>query len=94
MFEERFFGIPWSVLALIALGVAVVYVFIDTSGGATGVRWFIVRWMHSLCWLLLAVAALAMTKLTPLAPAWAGPIGAAGGVLYFVFIVTMFAGRN
>jgi hypothetical protein len=94
VFEERFCGIPWSVLALAALGIAVVYLFIDTSAGATGLRWLIARWTHSLCWLLLAVAALAMSKLTPLPAAWAGPIGATGGALYLAFIVTTLSGRD
>lgn len=65
----------------------------DTSGDATGLRWFIVRWTHSLCWVLLALAALAMSKLTPIPAGWAGIIGALGGVLHLVFIVTTLTGR-
>ena len=52
------------------------------------------RWAHPAVWVLLAIAALAMTRLTPLPAAWAGPIGATGGVLYLVFIVAMLSGRG
>ena len=58
MLAERFWGIPWSVLALAALGVMAVYLVVDTSHGTTGATWVVLRWFHSLCWLLLALAAL------------------------------------
>jgi hypothetical protein len=93
LLAEKLWGIPWSVLALIALGVMVVYLVLDTSHGATGVSWFIMRWFHSLCWLLLALAALAMAKITPLPPEWAGPMAVAAGLTYAVFMLTsLFAG--
>lgn len=88
LFTEKIWGVPWSVLAAAALVIAVIYVIIDTGGGATGIRWIVQRWFHPLCWVLLATAALSRTKLTPLPPEWAVPIAAAGGVAYAVFIVT------
>jgi len=88
---ERLWGIPWSVLTLIALGVMVVYLVLDTSNGASGPIWFILRWFHSLCWLLLALAALAMAKITPIPSGWATPLAVAGGVVYAVFMVTSLA---
>jgi hypothetical protein len=91
LFAERIFGIPWMVAVLIAVGVAVAYMIIDTAGASSGWRWFILRWFHSLCWLCLAVAALAMTKATSLPAGWAGPIGAVGGVIYLVYLATMLA---
>jgi hypothetical protein len=93
LFAERIFGIPWMVAAPIAVGVAVAYGIIDTSGSNVGWRWFILRWFHSLCWLCLAMAALAMTKVTPLPSSWAGAIGAIGGVIYLVYLATMLASR-
>lgn len=85
---ERIWGIPWSVLALAALGIMIAYLVIDTSHGATGPSWIILRWFHSLCWLLLALAALAMAHITPLPGEWAKPLAVAGGVTYAIFMVT------
>ncbi len=88
LLAERLWGIPWSVLTLVALGVMAVYLVLDTSHGASGVSWFILRWFHSLCWLLLAMAAMAMAKITPIPPGWATSLAVAGGVTYAVFMVT------
>ena len=88
LFVERIWGLPWSVLALVALGVMAVYLVLDTSNGATGVAWIVLRWFHSLCWLLLALAAVAMARITPIPLDWAKPLGIAGGLTYAVFVVT------
>lgn len=93
-FEERIFGVPWSVLVVFALAVAVVYIAIDMGGAATGLRWMLVRWGHPVAWLLLALAALAMTKLTPLPATWAVALGAGGGVAYLAFIGATLLGRG
>jgi hypothetical protein len=88
LLAERLWGIPWSILTLVALGVMVVYLMLDTSHGATGVSWFVLRWFHSLCWLLLALAALAMAKVSPIPSEWATPVALAGGVTYAIFMAT------
>ena len=94
LFAERIWGVPWSVLALLALAIAVIYVVIDTAGDAAGLRWWVLRWFHSLCWLLLALAALAMARITPLPPQWANSLAVAGGAAYAIFIATSFLGRG
>lgn len=88
LLAERLWGIPWSVLALIAVIVMAVYLVLDTSHGASGLSWFVLRWFHSVCWLFLALAALAMAKLTPIPSDWATPLAIAGGVTYAVFMAT------
>jgi hypothetical protein len=87
LFSETIFGIPWIVLAAIALVVAVAYVVIDTAAGASGLRWIALRWFHPLCWLFLATAALARSKATPLPADWAGAMGATGGLFYLAFAI-------
>ena len=94
LFAERFYGIPWTLLALIALAVTIVFLVIDLSAGASGLRWIVVRWGHALVWLLLMLGALAMSRITPLPVAWAGPLAAAGGVLYLVFLGFSLSGRS
>lgn len=94
LLAERIWGIPWSVLTLLALAVMAVYLVLDTSNGSTGITWFVTRWFHSLCWLLLALAAITMTRLTPLPPNWAGPLAVAGGATYAIFMTTsLLSGR-
>jgi hypothetical protein len=90
---ERLFGIPYALLAAVALIIAVVFVFVVTTGTAIGWRWFVLRWFHSLCWVLLASAALLKTKALPLPDAAAGPVAVAGGIAYAVFLVTLVMGR-
>jgi hypothetical protein len=87
LFSEKVFGVSWSALAAVALVVAIAYVVIDTSRGTTGVTWVVLRWFHPACWLLLSVAALSMTRLTPLPGSLAGPIAAIGGLCYAIFAV-------
>jgi hypothetical protein len=86
LFAERILGIPWSVVALAAFGVAVVFVLIDTSAGTIGLRWIAMRWLHSVCWLLLGFAALAMARFTPIPQQWAVGLAAAGGAAYLGFL--------
>ena len=88
LFSETIFGIPWVVVALIALAVAIAFVVIDTGAGADGWRWIVLRWFHPLCWLFLASAAAAKSKATALPVDWATPLAAAGGLFYLGFIIT------
>jgi hypothetical protein len=88
LLAHRIWGIPWSVLALVALGITIVYLIIDTSHGTSGLSWIILRWFHSLCWLFLTLAALSMSKITPLPVAWALPLAVTGGAIYAIFVIT------
>lgn len=88
LFAETIWGIPWTVLARVAFLVMTIYLVLDTSHGTTGATWIILRWFHSLCWLLLGLAAVAMARITPLPVDWARPLAMAGGATYLVFIAT------
>lgn len=88
MFDEKLFGLPLTLLALAAAVVAVVYLVWDLTGSATGWRWLVLRWAHGLCWVLLALAALAKARITPVPEAWAQPLAISGGLVYAVFVVT------
>lgn len=89
-FSETVFGVPWSALAAVAVAIAVVFVIVDTGVGAEGWRWFVLRWFHPLCWLMLALAALARSRATPIPAEWATGLAAAGGLVYLAFMLTMF----
>lgn len=90
LFSETVFGIPWTVIAVLALGIAVAYVVVDTGAGADGFRWIILRWFHPVCWLLLCLAALSKAKVTPIPVEWAAMLGALGGACYLVFAIFWF----
>lgn len=93
LFSETVFGVPWVAIAAVALAVAVLFVVIDTSAGAEGWRYFVTRWFHSLCWVFLALGALARAKVTPLPVDWAGALAGLGGLIYLAFLVASLVGR-
>jgi peptidoglycan/LPS O-acetylase OafA/YrhL len=91
-FAERVFGIPWLVLAGAAAVVAAVYIFVPIGTDVTGLRWFVLRWFHTIAWLFLALAALARSKVTGTPVEFAAPLGATGGLIYVIFMLTTLAG--
>jgi len=93
-FAERIFGIPWLALAGAAVVIAVVYAFVPTVGDATGARWFVLRWFHTLAWIFLALAALVRAKVSGAPVEWSAPLGATGGLVYVVFMLTTFIGPS
>jgi hypothetical protein len=78
----------WLVFGLMALCIAGLYaVFVpkkDKVIATTGARFFVVRWMHSLVWIVLALSF--FLRATMLAT-YADPVALLGGILYVVFIV-------
>jgi len=94
LLAERIFGVPFVALAAIALAVAVIFAVVEiNTAGSDGIRWLILRWFHSLCWVLLTIAAVLRGKLVPGGEAFAAPAAVGAGVVYAVYLVTMVAGR-
>jgi peptidoglycan/LPS O-acetylase OafA/YrhL len=91
-FAERIYGVPWLVLALVAVGIAVSYAFVPLAAGETGVRWFVLRWFHTIAWIFLGLSALARSKTTPVPMEAAAPLGATGGLIYVVLMLMTVAG--
>lgn len=91
-FAERIFGIPWLAFAAAALVIGVIYAVVPTVGDATGTRWFVLRWSHTLAWIFLALAAVARSKVGGVPVEWAAPLGATGGLIYVAFMLTTLAG--
>lgn len=86
--EGPWWGLAWWIWALACLAVAVVYLIIDTEGASTaGWRGWMLRWGHSLCWLLLASSF--VVRMTPVFR-WANLVAAAGGLVYLGFLVLKF----
>lgn len=90
--QTGFLNLPWLLWTSIALLLAILWVFVGPHTKLTPARtfrYFIVRWGHTLTWLLLAVS----FALRGLSPALNGPanlLAAAGGVMYGLFMVMTF----
>lgn len=87
MFDLRWLAA--GVVALLIAGVFAVFVPNAEKVNATeGFPYFIVRWGHSLVWVLLAISFFIAASGNKSLLTLANPIAAAGGLLYLVFIVT------
>jgi len=72
--------------------IAVVYSFVwphKAALGASGFRFFILRWGHALTWLLLAVN-FVLRGISPSLTGYANLIALAGGISYFLFMMMTF----
>lgn len=92
LLAERIYGVPWVLVALAAVGVAIVYAFVPAGAGEIGLRWFILRWFHTIAWLFLALAALVRAKVAGIPIDGAAPLGATGALFYVVLMLTTLAG--
>lgn len=89
---KGFLDLPWFVWAILALIIAVVYLFVwpqKAGATATGFRLFILRWGHALTWLLLAANFL-LRGLSPSLTNLANWVALAGGSLYLLFLFIAF----
>ncbi|RIK31848.1 MAG: hypothetical protein DCC56_06620 [Anaerolineae bacterium] len=89
---KGFLDVPWFVWAALALLLAIVWIYVGphTKIPATsGFRYFIIRWGHSLTWVLLAVSFF-LRGINPSLNGIANLIAAAGGITYLTFIVMIF----
>jgi hypothetical protein len=86
-------GIPFWVLGLAALGMAGLYaVFVPRKQqvmAMSGQKFIILRWFHSLVWVLLAGAAFIMAIGNPALTGIAQLVAAAGGGVYVVYMATL-----
>ena len=83
----------WLIIGLGALIVAGIFaVFVphkDKVMTLQGMRFMIVRWFHSAVWVVLAVSFLLRTATDEGIHGMADPVAAVGGILYFVYMVTL-----
>ena len=89
---KGFLNLPWYFWAVVALILAVIFAFAwpqKESMGVTGSRYFIIRWRHTLTWVLLAINFL-LRSLSPSLEGTANLVALAGGSVYILFIVMTF----
>jgi hypothetical protein len=87
-----FFNISWWIWGCAALVIGLVYIFFVPKAkkiyAAKGLHFVILRWFHSLVWLLLAFSFFMRASENNLLLEWASPVAILGGVLYFVYLIT------
>ncbi|WKZ46237.1 MAG: hypothetical protein QY306_10505 [Anaerolineales bacterium] len=89
---KGFLDVPWFVWAALALLLAIVWIYVGPHTkipAASSFRYFIIRWGHSLTWVLLAVSFF-LRGIIPSLNGIANLIAAAGGITYLTFIVMTF----
>lgn len=84
-----FFDISWWIWGGLALIVGLVYIFFVPKAklvaATKGMQFVILRWFHSLVWLILAISC--FMRANQFMIEWANPVALSGGVLYLIFLV-------
>lgn len=86
-------GVPLYVWGLLCLAVSAVWAFLwpaDRAVGVEGIRFFMIRWGHSVVWLLMAAMCFLRGSGNTTLVAWAGPLGLSALVTYLAFLGAMF----
>ncbi len=98
--DTTFLGLPWTVYGLLALTVAAIYLVLGVRarpGRATPVptwRRYILRWFHSLVWILLALSCFIRAAVLPGGTSAANLSALLALLLYFIFLGTLVADRR
>lgn len=86
-----FLNLPWAVWGAIAVAIALVFVFFvpgaDKIDTTSGIHFTVLRWFHSLCWLLIALNFFLRATNNETLAGIANLVAAGGGLVYLVFIV-------
>lgn len=92
---QGFLNIPYFVWSVLALILAVVWVYVGPHTRMTvtpGLRYFIIRWGHALTWLLLAVSFF-LRGLSASLNGIANIIALMGGLVYLLFLALTFVAK-
>jgi hypothetical protein len=85
-----FLGLAWNIWGIVGLVLAVVFVFIAPreQGKMSRRKFMIIRWFHSLVWLLLAISFFLRGIENTVATTAADVVAVAGGLVYTVYLDT------
>lgn len=93
-----FLGISYFVWAGLALVLALVFVFVVPNAilisGTQGIHFFVLRWFHSLIWVVLALSFVLRGTENDTAIQIANLLGPVAGLMYIVYIVTLIRQSN
>ncbi|MEZ4670100.1 MAG: hypothetical protein R3E39_19520 [Anaerolineae bacterium] len=89
-----FLNIPFAVWGMGALVIAGIFVMFvpraDVVNKLHGTRFVIVRWFHSLVWLLLALSFFVRGMENESISGLANPLAALAGITYLIYMSTFF----
>jgi hypothetical protein len=91
--QTNFLGLPLLAWGLLCLALAVLWAFVwpvERAVGASGLRLAMVRWGHSLVWLLLALMCFLRGSGNPAAAGWGNIAGLASLAVYLAFLAATF----
>jgi hypothetical protein len=91
--RSGFFGIPLVFWGGACLLLAVVWVFVwpaDRAAGAGGIRLWLMRWGHTVTWLLLAAMCFLKAFGNKRVAGWADPVGMAALAVYLGFMAASY----
>lgn len=93
---SNFMGVSWWIWGFLACGVSLLYVFLipnqETVMAASGVKFFILRWLHSVIWIFLAASFFMRASGNEMLINWANPLAMLGGIGYAIYLFTMVRG--
>lgn len=89
---KGFVNLPWVIWAGLSLALAVLWVYVGPHTKTQvqpGMRYFFVRWGHTLTWVLLAINFL-LRGIDPSLNGAANIFALAGGAVYLLFLAMTF----
>jgi hypothetical protein len=90
---RSFLNMPWAVWGGLALVVAAVFVVLvpsaDKVNAANGFQFVVLRWFHSLCWVLIALNFFVRGFGGGRFNRMANLLAAAGGIAYAVYMIAL-----
>ena len=80
----------WIAAAGASFAIAAIYFMSNVTPGTTGIQWLAEKVVHGACWVLLGLAALTKTRLTPLPQKLAIPFAMFAGGCYIAYLFSGF----
>lgn len=89
--QSGFLKVPWLIWGIVATAIAIVFaVFVPSENkvnAASGVQYIILRWFHSLCWVLLAANFFLRHHNDERSNKAANMLATSGGITYATYLV-------
>jgi hypothetical protein len=91
--QQKILDNIWLILAIVAVIIAALYAFVIPNSKVTpdlnAIQFFILRWLHSIVWVLLAIMFLIRAQLVPLSITIGNTIGYSALACYIIFMATL-----
>lgn len=89
--DTGFLNISWWIWGILALSVALIFAFFipqaNKVNALRGMTFIVVRWFHSLVWVLLALSFFLRATQNESAVTLATPINMTAGIVYLIYLM-------